>query len=52
MVQSNTKPGEFADQDQWATGEMSRGIFCAKKNSLIISELTFSGFFCAKKNYT
>ena len=28
---------------------MSKGIFRAKKNSLVISELTFLGIFCAKK---
>lgn len=31
---------------------LMRGIFCAKKNSLIVSELVLRGLICAKKPYT
>ena len=45
-------PGEHLHMDDNGNAEYnfsSRGIFYAKKNSLIISELTFKWIFCAKK---
>ena len=31
---------------------LMRGIFCAKKNSLMVSDLALGGNNCAKKPYT